>query len=87
MFALVFMYICSFLRIKTTNTFQLVLTMDGTRSFGIFLYLDDGIQWTTSDFFSGGVNGFGGTEAQVGYDAGDGINFLNVDGSRTLSIY
>ena len=49
------------------------------------MYLDDGIQWTTGDY-NGGVNGIGGTEAQVGYDAGDGVNFLNVDGSRTASI-
>ena len=54
-----------------TNTFQVVLATDGTRSFAIFLYLDDGIQLA---------------EAQVGYDAGNGVNFLNVDGSRTSSI-
>ena len=51
----------------------------------MFLYLDDGIQWTTGDA-SGGENGFGGTEAQVGYDAGDYINYYTVPGSLTPSI-
>ena len=76
---------CYLLQDEKTNTFQLVLATDGTRSFAIFLYLDDGIQWTTGDD-SGGVNGIGGTQAQVGYAAGNGVNFLNVNGSMTPSI-
>ena len=68
-----------------TNTFQLVLATDGFSSFAIFLYLEDGIQWTTAEN-SDGSNGFGGTEAQVGYDAGDGVNFHSVNGSMTPSI-
>ena len=68
-----------------TNTFQLVLATNGFSSFAIFLYLDDGIQWTTGDS-SGGANGVGGTEAQVGYDAGDGVNYHSVPGSMTPSI-
>ena len=67
------------------NTFQLVLATDGTRSFALFLYLDDGIQWTTGDA-GGGVNGVGGTEAQVGYDAGDDVNYYTVPGSMTSMI-
>ena len=31
-------------------------------------------------------NGLGGTEAQVGYDAGDYINYYTVPGSMTPSI-
>ena len=38
-----------------TNTFQCMLATDGVRSFTIFLYLDEGIQW--------------GEGAQIGLDA------------------
>ena len=62
-----------------------MLATDGRRSFAIFLYLDDGIQWTTGDR-NGGDNGLGGTEAQIGYDAGDSINYYTVPGSMTPSI-
>ena len=68
-----------------TNTFQLVLAMNGNCSFALFLYLDDGIQWTTGDD-GGGSNGLGGDEAQVGYDAGDYINYYTVPGSMTPDI-
>ena len=51
----------------------------------MFLYLDDGIEWTTGQS-SGGTNGLNGTEAQVGYDAGDGINYYTVPGSMTPCI-
>ena len=62
-----------------------MLATDGSRSFAIFLYLDDGIQWTTGNR-NGGIYGLGGTEAQVGYDAGDYINYYTVNGSMTPSI-
>ena len=35
------------------------------------------MQWTTGDA-SGGIGGFGGTGAQVGFDSGDGSNFISV---------
>ena len=44
-----------FLYLSQTNTFQCMLATDGSRSFSIFLYLDDGIQW--------------GEGAQIGFDA------------------
>ena len=50
-----------------------------------FLYADDEIQWTTGDL-SGGSGGLGGTEAHVGFNAGDGVNFANVPGSQTPEI-
>ena len=59
--------------------------MDGNRSFAIFLYLDDGIQWTTG-YRNSGNSGLGGTEAQVGYDAGDYINYYTVPGSMNSNI-
>ena len=65
-----------------TNTFQLVLATDGNRSFALFLYLDNGIQWTASAKY----NSFVGMEAQVGYDAGDYVNYYTVPGSMTSSI-
>ena len=48
------------------NTFQLVLAMDGQRSFALFLYLDDGIGWPNESLDRSVVSG---------YDAGDGINY------------
>ena len=62
-----------------------MLITDGSQSFVIFLYADGEIQWTTGDA-SGGVNGSGGIPAQVGFNAGDGVNFAAVPGSRTTEI-
>ena len=58
---------------------------DETRSFVIFNYADGEIQWTTGDD-SGGWNGLGGTEAQVGFNAGDGVRYASVPGSQTPDI-
>ncbi len=66
-------------------TFQCVLMTDGTVSYVKFLYADGEIQWTTGDA-SGGTDGFGGTPAQVGFDAGDGERFFSVPGSQTNDI-
>ena len=66
-------------------SFQCVLMTNGTISFAKFLYADGEIQWTTGDA-SGGSNGFGGTPAQVGFDAGDGERFSSVPGSQTDAI-
>ena len=62
-----------------------MLATDGRKSFALFLYFDDGLQWTTGNN-GGGTDGLGGTEAQVGYDAGDYINYYTVPGSMTPSI-
>ena len=48
------------------------MVTDGANSFVIFLYADNGIQWTTGDA-SDGFGGFGGTPAHVGFNAGDGV--------------
>ena len=58
---------------------------DGTNSFVAFLYADDLIQWTTGDA-SGGRNGLGGTEAQGGFNAGDGVRFFSINDSQTPAI-
>lgn len=42
--------------------------------------------WTTGDA-SGGSGGFGGTPAQVGFDAGDQTHFVQIEGSRTGEIH
>ncbi len=68
-----------------TNTFQCVMATDGVTSFVLFLYADGQIQWTTGDA-SGGIGGLGGTPAQVGFNAGDGVRFTTVPGSRTNEI-
>lgn len=61
------------------------MATDSIRSFVIFLYADGGITWTTGDA-SGGVNGLGGTPAQVGFNSGDGVNFFSHEDSRTSEI-
>lgn len=43
------------------------------------------IQWITGDN-DGGVNGLGGTPAQVGINNGDGLEAIIVNGSRTDDI-
>ena len=69
-----------------TNTFQLVLATDSVnRSFAIYLYADDMIEWTTGGR-DGGVGGLGGTPAQVGINEGNGVDFSVVPGSRTDDI-
>ena len=56
-----------------TSTFQCILVTDNIRSYAIFLYADGLIQWPSSG-------------AQVGFNAGDNINYVNVPGSRTPNI-
>ena len=68
-----------------TNTFQAVLATDSVRSFVIFLYADGEIQWTSGDG-SHGVHGLGGTPAQVGFNAGDGIRHAVIPASYTDAI-
>lgn len=67
------------------NTFQCVLATDGRSSFAIFHYVRGGIQWTTGDA-SLGFNGLGGIPAQVGFNAGDNVQFASIPGSRTDDI-
>ncbi|XP_052091067.1 protein mesh-like isoform X1 [Mytilus californianus] len=67
------------------NTFQCVLITNGRHSFVMFLY--DKIEWTTGTASGGSSStGLGGTPAQVGFDAGDGINYFAVNASRTADI-
>ena len=61
------------------------MVSDGQRSYVIFLYADDLIEWTTS-VDSGGIDGLGGIAAQAGYNAGDGVLSATVPGSRTPEI-
>ena len=61
------------------------MATDGIRSFVIYLYADGLIQWTTGDA-SQGSGGLGGIPAQVGFNAGDGVRFATVPGSRTAQI-
>ncbi|PAV61412.1 hypothetical protein WR25_01754 [Diploscapter pachys] len=68
---------------RKRNTFQLVLLADGHQSFALFYYNE--VTWTTGDV-SGGSNGLGGNASEVGYDFGDGVNYLMVDGSCTANI-
>ena len=56
-----------------TNTFQCILVTDNIRSYAIFLYADGLIQWPSSG-------------AQVGFNAGDNMTYVNVPGSQTPNI-
>ena len=68
--------------------FQLILrnTLDcGSGDFDVeFRY--NRCEWTTGSA-SGGIGGFGGTPAQAGFDAGDGVNFVEIMNSRTGTIH
>ncbi|KAI0226846.1 Sushi, nidogen and EGF-like domain-containing protein 1, partial [Lamellibrachia satsuma] len=67
------------------NTFQAVLITNGRHSFTMFNYGD--ISWTTGTASGGDRStGLGGTPAQVGFNAGDGIVFASVPGSRQAAI-
>lgn len=70
-----------------TNTFQVSLidrSDTGDGNFDVqFRY--DQLEWTTGDA-SEGEDGLGGTPAQAGYDAGDGVNFFTLPGSRTSEV-
>ncbi|XP_076113448.1 sushi, nidogen and EGF-like domain-containing protein 1 [Mytilus galloprovincialis] len=71
--------------IQTRCTFQCILVTDGRYSFVMFNY--NLIQWTTGTTGGGSSSsGLGGTPAQVGFDAGDGIHFYSVTGSQTPGI-
>ncbi len=70
------------------NDFQLILTTSNTCSttgdFDVeFRY--NRCQWTTGDA-SGGSGGFGGTPAQVGFDAGNRRNYVALPMSRSMAI-
>ena len=84
LFAGIYSIPCTTLTFQT-NTFQCVLTTDGVTSFVLFLYADDGIEWTTGDN-SDGNGGLGGTPALVGVNAGDGMQSSSVSESLTAAI-
>jgi autotransporter-associated beta strand protein len=62
------------------NTFQLVLASDGLQTYALMLYPTGAIQWDR------GIVSPENTYATVGYDAGDGLNYFNVAGSRTAAV-
>ena len=57
------------------NDFSLYIEDDPLGDLICFDYRD--MEWTTGDV-SGGTNGFGGTGAAIGFDAGDGVNFISL---------
>jgi hypothetical protein len=69
------------------NDFQLVLIDRGDTGAGNFdvQFRYNRLEWTTGDA-SGGAGGFGGTPAQAGYDAGDGVNYFVLPGSFTNDV-
>ena len=69
------------------NSFQLILTDRSDRTPGDFdvEFLYEKLEWTTGNS-SGGQDGLGGTPAQTGFDAGDGVNFYQHPDSQTNRI-
>ena len=67
------------------NTFQLIIYTDSAVNYTIarYNYATDGINWVTG---SGGLNGFGGYPAKVGFDKGDGNSSFSVENSYTEDI-
>ncbi|KAL5508939.1 hypothetical protein EMCRGX_G004208 [Ephydatia muelleri] len=53
-----------------TNTFQAILVTSNARSYALLQYADGLIQWPSSG-------------AQVGFNAGNNLNYVNIPGSRT----
>jgi len=68
-----------------TNTFQCVLATDGYKSFVIFLYAHERIQWTTGDD-DGGVGGLGGDGAVAGIYTFRRVRSITIPGSSTPQI-
>ena len=56
------------------DNFTLYIEDDPAGDIVVFVYHD--MQWTTGDI--DGAGGFGGEGAQVGFDAGDGTNYISV---------
>ncbi len=71
------------------NSFQLVLRdrAADTGTLGDFdvEFRYEQLEWTTGNA-SGGSGGLGGTEAQAGYDAGNGTDYFVLPGSRTPDV-
>ena len=67
-------FFASFFCLQTV-TFQCILATDGTNSFVFFLYGD------------GEINSYFSRRAQVGLNAGNGVDFISVNGSLTSSIF
>ena len=71
-------YCCCFFVLSfclQTVTFQCILATDGINSFVFFLYGD------------GEINSYAGYRAQVGLNAGNGVDFISVNGSLTSEIF
>ncbi len=67
------------------NSFQLVITrVTGSSDYDVEFRYNE-LAWTTGDA-SGGMGGVGGTPAQAGFDAGDGLNFSVLPGSRSAAV-
>ena len=67
-----------------TNSFELALATDGNKTFAIYVYANDKMQWTTGDR-DGGEKGLGGDEARVGIIRENGSTFF-IRGSNTPDV-
>ena len=61
------------------------MATNGSQSYAIFNYLDNGIQWSSADS-TGGVNGLGAFGVQVGFNGGDGVHFFSRPETQSDSI-
>ena len=67
------------------NTFQghIIYNTETTETMVMFLYPEDGIQWTTGDA-DGGTNGLGGNPAEVGLTSPFGNLFIPESGTDAI---
>lgn len=63
------------------NDFTLYIEDDAAGDIVAFFY--DTMQWTTGDIDGNG--GFGGGGAQIGFDSGDGVNFISIGRPSTAN--
>ena len=70
-----------FMNSDKLNSFTLYIEDDPAGDIVGFVWHD--LEWTTGDI--DGTNGFGGNGAQIGFDAGDGTNFLSLGRPQTAA--
>ncbi|XP_076436246.1 sushi domain-containing protein 2-like [Babylonia areolata] len=71
--------------VNKKNTFQCVLVSNRIQSFVMTNYAE--IEWTTGSNSHGTPDtGLGGNPAQAGFNAGDGINYYEIEGAGTDSV-
>ena len=78
----IFCTVTFFLKFTQTNTFQVILATNGTRSFALFQYAD--IQWALADPRTDTSSSGDAVSSQAGFSAGDGMRYYVLNASNAL---